>query len=336
MREFLAAALLVGAAALRPAPPVTRHEFTSRQMGTQARVVLYADGEDRGRAAAERAFARIAALDAVMSDYRDDSEVVALCRRAGQGPMRVSDDLFRVLEISQRIARDSDGAFDVTAAPVIHLWRRARRIGILPDDADVRAALARTGYRRMTLDRRRRTVTLDARDMLIDLGGIGKGFAAEEATALLKGLGYRNALVALGGDIVAAGTPPGSRGWSIDVADLRSTGPGPRVVLRDAAISTSGDAEQWVEIGGVRYSHIIDPRSGAALTGRRSVTVIAPTGTLSDGLATAVSVLGPVDGVALVTRTPGAAVRISIADGDHIRMVTSPMWAAMSHEPQSH
>jgi hypothetical protein len=132
--------------------------------------------------------------------------------------------------------------------------------------------------------------------MQIDLGGIGKGFAADEAAAVLKTLGYHDALVALGGDIVAAGAPRERGAGPSTSRPLESSKPGVRILLRDAAVSTSGDAEQWVEIAGIRYSHIIDPRTGAALTGRRSVTVIAPRGALSDGLATGVSVLGSVEG----------------------------------------
>ena len=296
-------------------------------MGTEARIVLFAAGEASAREAASRAFSRIAALDVVMSDYRDTRELMRLWRQAGAGPVRVSEDLFRVLEASQKLARESDGAFDVTAAPLIHLWRRARRISELPDPADITAAGKLTGITKLIVNRRDRTVALRERNMQLDLGGIGKGFAADEAAALLKSLGYGTSLVALGGDIVATGAPPGTKGWTIDVADLRTRDREARqLVLRDAAVSTSGDAEQWVEIGGVRYSHIIDPRTGSALTGRRSVTVIAPTGTLSDGLATAVSVLGPSHGIALIKRMPGTAASISIVEGDAIRTVTSPRW----------
>jgi len=326
--RLAAAAAALAAAAVWHSPQASgRYEFTSRQMGTEARIVLFAADETAARDAAAKAFARVAALDAVMSDYRDDSELMALCRLAGSGPVRVSGDLFRVLDASQRLAQESGGAFDVTAAPLIHLWRRARRIGQLPDRTDLAAAQALTGFTMMTLDARERTVALRQRRMQLDLGGIGKGFAADEAAAVLKDLGYPNSLVALGGDVVASGAPPGAPGWTVEVETLSRAEQGtPRVLLRDAAVSTSGDAEQWVEIGGVRYSHIIDARTGAALTGRRSVTVIAPAGTLSDGLATAVSVLGPARGLALVAKTPGASASISFADGGRVRTVTSPGW----------
>ena len=327
MRLAAAAAALAAAAVWHSPQASGRYEFTSRQMGTEARVVLFAADEAAARDAAAKAFARVAALDAVMSDYRDDSELMALCRLAGSGPVRVSGDLFRVLDASQRLAQESGGAFDVTAAPLIHLWRRARRIGQLPHRTDLAAAQALTGFTMMTLDARERTVALRQRRMQLDLGGIGKGFAADEAAAVLKDLGYPNSLVALGGDVVASGAPPGAPGWTVDVETLSRAEQGtPRVLLRDAAVSTSGDAEQWVEIGGVRYSHIIDARTGAALTGRRSVTVIAPAGTLSDGLATAVSVLGPARGLALVAKTPGASTSISFADDGRVRTVTSPGW----------
>ena len=316
MRLAAAAAALAAAAVWHSPQASGRYEFTSRQMGTEARIVLFAAGEAAARDAAAKAFARIAALDAVMSDYRDDSELMALCRLAGSGPVRVSGDLFRVLDASQRLAQESGGAFDVTAAPLIHLWRRARRIGQLPDRTDLAAAQALTGFAMMTLDARERTVALRERQMQLDLGGIGKGFAADEAAAVLKDLGYPNSLVALGGDVVASGAPPGAPGWTVDVETLSRAEQGtPRVLLRDAAVSTSGDAEQWVEIGGVRYSHILDPRTGQPITGRSSVTVVAGNATTSDMLATAVDVLGPEAGRRLVDGWAGASALIGVRDG---------------------
>ncbi len=318
--SLAAAALLVAAA---PSSPPHRYEFSSREMGTEARVVLYAGTEQAARDASSRAFARIAALDAVMSDYRDDSEVAALCRRAASGPVAVSDDLFRVLTAAQAVARTSGGAFDVTAGPLTHLWRRARRLGELPDRDALRDALALTGTGKLVVGDH--TAELRVPGMRIDLGGIGKGFAAEEAVATLKQDGIRDALVALGGDIVALGAPPDGEGWTIAISGMRDALPA-SVLVRDAAISTSGDAEQWLEIGGVRYSHILDPRTGMAMTGRRSATVIAPRGELADALATAVTVMGVEDGMRLVERTPGCAVTMSVADGREVRNVTSRGW----------
>jgi FAD:protein FMN transferase len=307
-------------------PPLQRYEFTARQMGTSARIVLFASSQAAAGAAAAAAFDRIGALDAVMSDYRDDSELAALCQRAGTGPVRISDDLFRVLEISQRIAAESGGAFDVTVGPLTRVWRRARRLGELPEARHIDAARAVIGRDKLILSATDRTAELHAPGMTLDLGGIGKGFAADEAAAVLRRHGIASALVALGGDIVAMDAPPGHQGWSVAIADLQRADASRSILLREAAVSTSGDAEQWVEVGGVRYSHILDPRTGAGLTGRRSVTVVAPTGAVSDALATAVSVLDPLEGLAVIERTPGTAAAISVAAGDTVRTLTSSGW----------
>src|SRR5438128_6342087 len=150
--------------------------------------------------------------------------------------------------------------------------------------------------------------------MLLGLGGIAKGHAADEALATLKRYGIESALVAGGGDITVGSPPPGKRGWRIAIAPLEPPGIQNRkskiqnLLLRDAAVSTSGDAEQHVEIGGVRYSHIVNPKTGMALTGRSSVTIVARNCTTSDGLATAASVLGRARGLVLVNATPGAGL----------------------------
>jgi thiamine biosynthesis lipoprotein len=293
----------------RPEAPLVRHEFTEPHMGTTFRIVLYAGSRQEASRAAEAAFARVAALDAVLSDYRPDSELTALGRRAGGAPVALSADLFRVLSQAQEWSHRSRGAFDVTVGPVVQLWRRARRIGEKPDLAALAAARALVGHHQLTLDDQARTARLAAAGMSLDLGGIAKGFAADEAQATLRTHGLTRALVAAGGDVVVSGPPPGRPGWSVEMAvpaPLRDTD---AVVLelRDAAVSTSGDAEQFVTLDGVRYSHIVDPRSGMALTGRSAAAVIAATGSAADALATAVSVLDPAEGIALLDATPDAA-----------------------------
>ena len=169
--------------------------------------------------------------------------------------------------------------------------------------------------------------------MQLDAGGIAKGFAADEAAAVLKQCGIRSALIAAGGDIVAMAPPPGAKGWRIAVAALdgASHPPAGHLLLHDAAVSTSGDAEQFMIVNGARYSHIFDPRTGEALTGQSSVTVVAPNGMTSDALATAVSVMGGPSGIRLVDETPGAAARIVSrpAEGDAPQTYESRRWRAM-------
>ena len=293
-----------------------RFEFSQRHMGTTVRVVLYASSDDAAAGAATAAFDRIARLDAVLSDYRDDSELSALSRRAGGGPVSVSDDLFRVLEAGQKVARASDGAFDVTVGPLSVLWRQARRQQRLPDPDRLADARARVGYSKLVLDAASRTATLRDPRMQLDLGGIAKGFAADEAMRVLDARGIARALIAAGGDIVVSEAPPGARGWTVSIGTIEGAAAPPALALSRGAVSTSGDAEQFVVVDGTRYSHIFDPRTGAALTGRRSVTVIAPTGTSSDALATAVSVMGREPGLALIEATPGAAAYVTYNTGD--------------------
>ncbi len=332
----LAKALLVLALGCFPvsaAPPCDspkpkRFEFAQPHMGTQFRTVLYAADEAEARRAADAAFARISELDAKLSDYREDSELMRLCRQAGGEPVAVSDDLFTVLAAAQEMARRSRGAFDVTIGPLSRLWRRTRRQRELPSPQRLEQARSLVGYEKLMLDAERQTVRLTQPGMLLDLGGIAKGFAADEAQRVLRRHGICSALVAAGGDLVVSDAPPDALAWRIGIAPLDDPdGPPTKFLwLKNAAVSTSGDAEQFVEINGVRYSHILDPKTGLGLIGRQSVTVIAPNGTLSDSLATAISVLKPNEGLKLVEATEGAAALIVVRESTGDNEYRSSRW----------
>jgi thiamine biosynthesis lipoprotein len=178
-------------------------------------------------------------------------------------------------------------------------------------------ARAATGDQGMKLDRKTRSVQLTQPEMRLDLGGIAKGYAADEALAVIRELGISRALVRASGDIVVGDPPPGEKGWKVGIAPLEPDEPPRRfVLLANAAISTSGDSRQHLVLNGRRYSHLIDPRSGAPVEGRSSVSVIAPKGILSDALASAVSVLGPEKGLELVEKVPGTAALIVWEVGD--------------------
>ena len=306
-------------------PPTSRFEFTRLLMGVRARIVLWAADEHSAGAAARSAFARIARLDEVMSDYRQDSELARLNERAGGDPVTVSDDLFRVLDLADRISARSDGAFDPTVGPVVRLWRQARSSGRLPPEDALKKARGLVGWRRFVrLDPDARTVTLARSGMRLDLGGIGKGFAADEALAVLRRAGLTRCLVDLGGDIVAGDPPPGQAAWTIRIAD-----DGPAIGLVDATVATSGDCEQFVQIADTRYSHIVDPATGIGLTNRAQVTVIAPDGATADALASALSVLGSARAGSVLERFPGAAARIRTLGDDAGTVWTSPGFDAL-------
>ena len=307
---------------------LSRFEESRPHMGTVARIVVYARSSTSAAAATRMAFERIRELDSILSDYKAESELNRLSHQSGGPPVKVGPDLFRVLSVAQNLAAKSNGAFDVTVGPVIRLWRRARRQRALPEADRIAAALDVTGFRWLSLDAEQQTAQLAKPGMLLDVGGIAKGYAADEGLKTLRRAGIERALVALGGDIAVSNPPPGKKGWTIEIASLNLAGAPkpPPLLLHNAAVSTSGDAEQFVEIGGIRYSHIIDPRTGIALTGRRSVTVVAARGIDSDALATAVSVMDPAGGLRLIDATQSASALIVVKTSSGIQSWRSNRW----------
>ncbi len=283
-------------------PKVTRFTFTEPHMGTRFKIIVYAADKAAADKATKAAFQRIATLDGIMSDYRPASELMQLCQKAGGSPVPVSDELFFVLSRAQEVSKLSDGAFDVTVGPIVRLWRRARRTHRLPDPEKLARARALVGYQNIRLDEKAHTVQLSKAGMQLDLGGIAKGYSADEALKVLKQHGITRALVAAGGDIAVSGPPPDAEEWKIGIAPLDNSDSKPSryLLLHDAAVSTSGDAEQYVEIDGKRYSHIVDPKTGIGLVGRLSVTVVARHGISADSLTKVVSVLGPQRGLAII------------------------------------
>ena len=336
----------VGPAGVR----LNRFEFKQPHMGTLFTITLYAPDEAHAREASDAASAKITALEQMMTDYDPESELMQLCRRPVGEPTRVSADLFDVLDKSQRVAELSDGAFDVTVGPVVRLWRRTRRTGILPPPEALAQARAAVGWQKLKLDARNKTVTLAAPNMQLDLGGIAKGYAADKALEVLKHHGLTRALVAASGDIAVGDPPPGQRGWRVGIGapgtDSARSNPaqqhaGPEtgapiartLLLKNAAVSTSGDSEQFIEIGGRRYSHIVDPRTGVGLTERLQVSVIARHATDTDSLDTAVSVLGVERGLKLVESLTGTAALILRVDGDRIATVESSQMKRIRRRP---
>jgi FAD:protein FMN transferase len=296
----------------KEASELHRYEAVEPHMGTLVRVTVYTPDEQTAKAAFRAAFDRIRDLDEILSDYKPDSELNRITKTAGHRAVPVSEDLFTVLRASQELAAATDGAFDITQAPVIQLWREARRTGRMPDGAALRVAAKRAGFRKLHLDAERRTVRFDMAGMALDVGGIGKGYAASEAIEALDVLGVRSALVAVSGDLAFSDAPPGQRGWRIGVhSDDPSVVGVPGVLeLTNGAVSTAGNSQQHVDINGRRYSHIIDSSSGMGLVDDITVTVVAPNGLEADGLDTAASVLGAERGLALIESHPNAAALI--------------------------
>jgi len=287
-------------------------------MGTLIAITLYALDPAAAKAGADAAFQRIDALEDIMSDYQADSELMRLCDQPFGTPVPVSAELLDVLQRAQNVSELSDGAFDVTVGPYVRLWRFARKRKVLPTPAEVASARAAVGWQKLRLDARARTVTLLVPNMRLDLGSIGKGYAADAALHILKGRGIDRALVAASGDIAVGNPPPGQQGWKVGIAAFDgATNTAPRtLLLHNAGISTSGDTEQFIEINGVRYSHIVNPATGLGLTNRIQATIIGSDATTTDSLDTTVSLLGVQRGLALIDSWPHlAGVIVTKNDG---------------------
>ncbi len=262
-------------------------------------------------AAISAAFAEIERVDALMSLHRPDSELVRLNQLAADGPVSVSPDLFRVIAAAQKIAADTDGSFDITIRPLTQLWGFIWKEYRLPTDAELRQVLPAVSHRRVQLDLRHRTVTFTHPGVSLDLGGIAKGYAVDCAIERLRTLGFTNAMVRAGGDLRVLGSPPGAAHWTVQLEDPVRRGHRTAIPLLDAALSTSGNYENFFEVNGRRYSHILDPRTGLPVEGIAACTVLAPTCLESDAWATACFVLGVEPSLGRVG--PSMAVRFTLA-----------------------
>lgn len=324
---LLVLALAIVAAQTTPAQPLERYRFSHAQMGTEFVIVLYAADSLLAHRAAKAAFARIDTLNQHLSDYLSDSELSRLSATAGTGQdVPVSDDLWGVLQEAQHWAGQTGGAFDVTVGPLTRLWRWAMRRNQLPPPDRLHAALEQTGYPYLVLDEQAQTVRLARPGMRLDLGGIAKGYAVDEALAVLLDFGLTRVLVDGGGDMRMADPPPRSSGWPIALPTVGTDGQ--RVMeehtLAHAAAATSGATYRYLEVDSVRYSHILDPRTGLGMTTDRIVTVRASTGIQADALASALSVMPLTDGLALAEGLEGVRVRIIEREGSRYQMVQSP------------
>ena len=321
-----------GCAGRSPQARESRFEFEAIEMAIPFRIVLYARDGSQATNAARAAFERIHALNGLLSDYDPDSELSRLSRTAGTDlTVPISPELATVLRRAQDVSAASHGAFDVTVGPLTQLWRRSRRQRELPSPGVLKDALSAVGWQYLELNpsdpnRRRPRASLTASPsdstarlrqakMRLDLGGIAKGYALDEATRVLRSRGFRRTLITGAGDMVAGDPPPGARGWKIDLAplDFPDAPPMQSIWLKNGSLCTSGDLFQHVEIAGIRYSHIVNPQTGLGLTNHSLVTVIGHDGMTTDALSTAFSVLPAAE-----------ALRLSALFGVKSRIIAAP------------
>lgn len=263
-------------------------------------------GERNCRQAVKLAFEEMKRIDRLMNLYDEDSEVSRINRTAGKSAVEVSADTLEVINQSLRFARLTDGALDITVAPLMELWGFRNGTKRVPLDDELAEKLSLVHYRDVLVDKDRSIVKLGSPDMQIDVSGIAKGYAVDRAIQILKDAGIRSALVNAGGDIYALGSPPGKKSWRIGIrhprrgADLLGV-----LELRDRAVATSGDYENFFEVDGKRYCHIMDTKTGRPVEGIMSVTIVSDNTTEADALATAVFPLGADDGMKLIESLEG-------------------------------
>lgn len=273
-------------------------------MGTWASLITAAGNEEEARAFLTPAAAAIRSVEEEMSTFRPGSGISRLNRMGLQGEVALPPDTMHVLREAKLFSSLTDGAFDITYAPLRTLWRAAGKADRLPEDEEIAGVLAAVGSDKLVLTER--TARLDAPGMEVDLGGIAKGFAIDRAVEALVEAGSTSALVDIGGDIRTLGSRPDSAPWKIEINDPRAGDPPPiRLLLSDCAVATSGDYLRTFDVAGQRFSHIVDPRTGLPVKDVPSVTVVASKAIAADSLATAISVLGPTAGLNLVNGLDG-------------------------------
>src|ERR1700691_2773331 len=284
--------LLLTLAGARPVYAEWVNRIADGIMGTRITVELWSEDKGKADQAIDAVLDEFRRLDESMSTYKPTSEVSQVNAKAADGPMHISKELFDLLTTAKEYSVITEGAFDITYASVGYMYDFPKHIR--PDEAQIAKALPAVDYRHVILDPKNQTVQFSQKGVRIDLGGIAKGYSVDCGIDVLKGLGITRAYVGAGGDSRIIGDRFG-KPWIVGIRDPRK-GPGEvitRIPLADAAISTSGDYERFFEENGVRYHHIIDPRTGRSASKVRSATVIGPYATRTDGLSKTAFVLGP-------------------------------------------
>jgi FAD:protein FMN transferase len=303
MNKF--AALLTCVALFWALPRAAHAEWYKRTdaiMGTRIYVELWDTDESHAQASIDAVMAEMQRIDDLMSHYKPESQLSSINQHAAEHPVQVDRELFDLIKLSTHYSEITEGAFDITYASVGYLYNYPKHIR--PTEEQIKAALPAVNWRNMKFDDAHHTVFFEHKGMRIDLGGIGKGYAVDRGIDILQKRGIQHALVTAGGDSRIIGDRMG-RPWLVAI---RHPDDESKVVTRipisDAAMSTSGDYERFFDENGVRYHHIIDPRTGHSASKVRSATIIGPTATQTDGMSKTAFVLGPQKALEIINRMP--------------------------------
>lgn len=311
----LAMALLIGCVAVKPVVQPVVSKRAQMHMGTLVTLTVVARDRSVGDRAMREGFAEIKRLEQVLSTWRPDSELSRVNTEAGRRPVEVSQETVELVIRSLDMANLTHGGFNIALGPAVDAWSVTERQHI-PDDRELQQLKPFVDWTRIQVNRMTQTIFLPFEGMRIDIGGIGKGYAADRAVEEMKRAGAMGGVVALSGDIKTFGVLPEQNGFPVGIRHPRKEGELIAIIeLKDEAVSTAGDYERFFEREGVRYHHILAPQTLQPARACQSVTIIAKEGVVADGLDTGVFVLGPVEGMALVESLPDVEAIIIDDDG---------------------
>lgn len=296
-----------------------RFQFSENKMGAPFSLIFYHTDSVEAVSIAKECFTLVDSLNDIFSDYSSESEVGKLALQKNQAVLKVSDELFAMIYWSKDTWKRSGKTFDITIGPLTQLWRKAKAEKRFPSQAEIKTAKQLTGFKNLTLDQTKKTISFNKKGMRLDFGGIVPGYAAQKVIDLLKSKNINIALADASGDIVMSNAPPGKNGWIIGINLPESENElwDKNLELKNFAVSTSGDVYRYIIHEGKKYSHIIDPRTGYGVTSPRNVTVITRFGADADWLATACSIL-PIKKALALARKEHAAILIATLSGEKI------------------
>ena len=284
-------------------------------MGTDFTITVVAPTSEIGHLHISDAILEIRRIEALISSWQETSETSLINRNAGVQPVTISEELFDLIKRSLQISKLTDGAFDITYASMDRIWNFDGSMKKMPNDEAIKVSVEKVGFNNIVLDNTNKTVFLKNKGMKIGFGGIGKGYAADMAKALLIKNGVVAGIINASGDMNTWGTQPDGSPWQVAITNpLNKDKAFALLPIKDAVV-TSGNYEKFVVFNDIRYSHIIDPRTGYPSTGIISVTVFAPKAELADALATSVFVMGASTGIDRINQLPGIECIVISTDG---------------------
>jgi len=282
----------------------TEFTGTERLMGNAFAITVVAEEEDWAQEKIKMAIAEIRRIEQLLTTFNEHSQTNQVNQQAGISPVKVDSEVFQLIQRACRISAITDGAFDLTYGSIDkRLWNFDRSMTSLPDEATARSMVRLINYRNIVLDADAGTVMLKEKGMRIGFGGIGKGYAAEMAKALLKREGVTSGVVNASGDLTTWGYQANQQPWTIGIADPDNARlPFSYMNITNMAVATSGNYEKYITINGRKYSHTINPKTGLPVTGIKSVTVISPNAEIADAMATPVTIMGIKAGIAMINQ----------------------------------